>query len=289
MGVDYFPCDHCGEVTSDHDDNKILDIRGYKEQYLVCPNCIPSICTLVKLAHPLPYPCFTEHKETKKRCIFDNYKDLVEFMKSEKEDQYRFGVYCNCIWNQLHREAFIGEGRCGGMTDEQILSECETMLERINVTWWKKGSFSWTNIPTLYVGFRGYRNKRGEPESLIIDVVSPQQVLQEIKKFQQMEHLEDRPVCVASFSNLTSYHYNVLDDFCLPDESKLLEWCSTLDEVKQVLSNPEYGTEDDEYIATPEFISGKLAELKQKKREIEEEIDSLENYNFEVSGSEDEE
>ncbi len=103
MGVTYYPCDYCKEMTCDSSPNKIFYVTNWGK-YEVCPNCIATFKLLLELNDPLPLPIVIENLDTKELKFFENYSDFIIGKSNEEEEEeeedfkysdetkYKFGV-----------------------------------------------------------------------------------------------------------------------------------------------------------------------------------------------------
>ena len=77
MGVDYFPCNHCGEIICDCGPFEEFNIEEYGP-YVVCIDCAKKLKDLLKSGDRGLWYCTEEFINIKTKLIDDKIKELQE-------------------------------------------------------------------------------------------------------------------------------------------------------------------------------------------------------------------
>jgi hypothetical protein len=276
MGIECFNCDHCKYVTNDHCDNVTFHIDEWGD-YTVCPNCIPRVKSMLRLAEPLPYYCFCQHLKSGARHVFESYGELVQWLKlkDKSEEDYKFGYRRSTHWHERQVAAFIGQGSCGGMSEKEIILELDIMF----VTHADKVETNWSNI-TVYAGWRGHACVKIVPSAK-----STEEVVLAMAAHATKFKLQQRPVLIAAFDNLLPTHFSVLKYFSIPDDDESLVWAS-LDGVKSQLENPETANSEDDtirWLATAEFVQHHKVAVAKRLLKGKRQLESLIELEMSIS------
>ncbi len=259
MGVEYFNCSHCKGVTCDVSSNVTFDIQNWDEQYVVCPDCVKSVYKMLKLANPLPYYCFMENRHTKQRSVFRRITDLKsEWGKmDQKESDFEFGLRkSKDEWKEWARDAFIGQGACGGMSNDEIKQALIDMMK----------------TPHQQVVYIGWRHEVVKTFS----IASVETMLSNISYYETCHHLQGVPKLIAAYGSALPHHPRDLDAFCFPNASCSFITCDSISQLEIELNDAKNVIGGHfEWTATADFVEFHRKFLQNKKQRLKRKIAAL--------------
>lgn len=279
MGIDYYNCDHCDEITDDCGFSKEFNIEGWDENYLVCEKCALELQKMLLLSKPLTNACAVEEKMTKKRMTFKNLDALKDWMKDKQEENYEFFVYKDNNWNDVLQEAWIGEGKCGGMDEAQIIDVIEkNQMDELHVmlyAGWRDHEISYQQKKSLRrsklktcsaLSFKFYRNRKTDSK----------QIFKNIQDYAKLYGLEDRPFFITGCPK-------TLRRFCLPYTDENIIEASSIKDIERLLEDPRLIDDFDDvtWIATESFLKFKETQMTQEVSRLNKrllQIDELRHH-----------
>lgn len=306
MGVDFFPCDNCGETICDSGDYDSFNIDDYEESYTVCDNCSEEVRSMLKPSRDPNYLFCLRDKKTDKRFLFKTKAKLVEFTIENNQADYSYGIITQRKLKSPVEKSFLGDPNCG-MKDTEVLEELHKISQKVENE--QNLMLSLGNNNTAYIGWKGFAldNTNGfcsskKYDSLVIyNIVSvesrqnitPDQAFEKIKNFEKRHNLVGVPMLVTAYGNEPKYHPSILRDFCFPDLSVDIRWFNSLRELNQDL-NRLIKSRDVDWRCTKDFIEYKTSQIDRKISELQEEKNrllsiSLEDKNESQSDQSDEE
>ncbi len=256
-----FKCRYCKHIKNDT--CTTFNIVNVHEMFEVCQVCKPIVRDVFQLEAKLQYPCFVEHRAMKTRQVFDNFETMNLWIGKNwiKTEDYAFGFRKSVGWNDQLKESFIGEGKCGSLSDDAL----KKILENIILS---QATFV-HHQAMIYVGWRGFDNNMNDPRTAAKNCYlfrislhihnTVDKIMAAINMEEARLGLRGTPKMISSNFRLVPLDCIDLICFCFPDCDPAIKSIGTFEDLKEALQNPSSDTigsfSNVRWIAKPAFIT----------------------------------
>ena len=266
---DCYTCYNCDRIIYD---NGWSPFEIYNINYLntvkcyICEDCNVGFKKMLQ-PNPMSFYCFIEDKKGHRQ-IFENMFSLEKWLKDKSINDYKLGVYTLQHWNKIHQSAFIGKGKCGGMSYDDVFKLGKEIITSGFKS--KKACISWRHNVALM---------------LKVTVSSPEQLINDIKNHEIKNNLSNVPFNAIQ---LDAYYgkFNspcMLMYFTSPDNNKNIKWVNNIGDIKATIkANYDFNelNENSDYIwnIDDEFIKYRREKINAKISVLNSELIALNKY-----------